>query len=122
MTKKFMIFHNNPQSLLYYSEIILEYNWLYSRSNKTNGIKIGLQLTANSRTPVELKNCKLENTSLLFGPLTQYLGSDKRRFLSPFVTFTFTFCIHSTVSAKGQTVCSCCQVGQWLECGVCCRV
>jgi len=42
---------------------------------------------ANSRTPAELKNCKLENTSLLFGPLAQYLGSDKRRVLSPWVTY-----------------------------------
>jgi len=31
---------------------------------------------ANSRTPGEFKNCKLENPSLLFGPLAQYLGSD----------------------------------------------
>jgi len=31
---------------------------------------------ANSRTPAELKNRKLENNSLLFGPLAQYLGSD----------------------------------------------
>jgi len=41
----------------------------------------------NSRTPAELRNCKLENTSLLFGPLAQYLGSDKRWVLSPCVTF-----------------------------------
>jgi len=27
-------------------------------------------------TPAELKNCKLENPSLLFGPLAQYLGSN----------------------------------------------
>jgi len=47
--------------------------------NKTNVIKIGLQLMASSRTPAELKNCKLENLSLLFGPLAQYLGSEKRR-------------------------------------------
>ena len=45
------------------------------------------QLMANSRTPVELKNCKLENPSLLFGPLAQYLGRDKRQALSPCVTF-----------------------------------
>src|SRR6218665_801167 len=41
----------------------------------------------NSRTPAELKNCKLENPSLLFRPLAQYLGSDKRRVLSPCVTY-----------------------------------
>jgi len=35
------------------------------------------KLLPNSRTPAELKNCKLENTSVLFGPLAQYLGSDK---------------------------------------------
>jgi len=37
---------------------------------------------ANSRTPAELKNCKLENPFLIFGPLAQYLGSDKRWVLS----------------------------------------
>jgi len=42
---------------------------------------------ANSRTPGELKNCKLENLSLLFGPLAQYIGSDKRRVLSPCVKY-----------------------------------
>src|SRR6218665_3123942 len=35
---------------------------------------------ASLRTPAELKNCKLENPSLLFGLLAQYLGSDKRGF------------------------------------------
>ena len=30
---------------------------------------------ANSRTPAEMKNCKLQNPSLLFGPLA-HLGSD----------------------------------------------
>jgi len=34
-----------------------------------------------------LKKCTLENPSLLFGPIAQYLGSDKRRVLSPCVTF-----------------------------------
>ena len=42
---------------------------------------------ANSRTPVELKNPKLENPSVLFGPLAQYQGSDKPRVLSPRVTY-----------------------------------
>jgi len=42
---------------------------------------------ANSRTPDELKNYKLENASLLFRPLAQYLGSDKRWVLSSCVTF-----------------------------------
>ena len=41
-----------------------------------------LQLKANSRTPAELKNCKLRNP-FLFGPLARYLGSDKRQALSP---------------------------------------
>src|SRR6218665_4110570 len=38
---------------------------------------------ASYRTPAELKNCKLGTPSLLFGPLVQDLGSDKRRVLSP---------------------------------------
>jgi len=42
---------------------------------------------ANSWTPGELKNFKLEDPSLLFGHLAQYLGSDKRRVLSPCITF-----------------------------------
>ena len=37
---------------------------------------------ANLRTWAEFKNCKLENPSLLFGPLAQYLEGDKRRALS----------------------------------------
>src|SRR6218665_3850552 len=41
---------------------------------------------ANSRTPAELKNCKLENPSPLFWPLAQYLGRDKRRALSTCAT------------------------------------
>jgi len=45
----------------------------------------------NSRTLVELKNCKLENSSLLFEPLAQCLGSDKRRVLSTCITYTQTF-------------------------------
>jgi len=40
-------------------------------------IKGIIQLMTNSQTPGELKNCKLENPSLLFGPLAQYLGSDR---------------------------------------------
>jgi len=42
---------------------------------------------ANSLALTELKNCKLKNPSLLFGPLAQYLGSDKQRVLSPCVTY-----------------------------------
>jgi len=42
---------------------------------------------ANSQTLGELKNCKLENPSRLFGSLAQYLGSDKRRVLSPCVAY-----------------------------------
>src|SRR6218665_2680878 len=45
---------------------------------------------ANSRTPAELKNGKLEHSPPLFRPLAQYLGSDKRRGLSPCVTY----CMH----------------------------
>src|SRR6218665_1379436 len=41
------------------------------------------QLMTNLQIPAELKNCKLEYHSLLFGPLAQYLGSDKRRVLIP---------------------------------------
>ena len=41
---------------------------------------------ANSWAPAELKNCKLENPSLLFGPLDQYLGRHKQRVLSPCIT------------------------------------
>jgi len=37
--------HHNPlQSSVHYSEIIPGNKWIYSASNKTNGIKIGLQL------------------------------------------------------------------------------
>jgi len=36
--------HDSPQSLLHYSEIIQGHKGLYSVSNETNGIKIGLQL------------------------------------------------------------------------------
>src|SRR6218665_2163576 len=49
---------------------------------------------ANSRTPGELKNCKLENPSLLFWYLAQYLGSKKRRVLSPCVTYHQTCTMH----------------------------
>ena len=38
---------------------------------------------ANSRTPAELKNCKLENPSSLFRPLAQYLGSENDGFWAP---------------------------------------
>jgi len=38
---------------------------------------------ANSQTPAELKNCKLENPFPLFRALAQYLGSDKRRIWAP---------------------------------------
>ena len=83
-----------PQTLLYYSEIISRHKRLYSVSNKTNSIKIGLQLynltwQVHRQTPAELKNCKLENPSLLFGPVTQNLGSSKRRVLSPCVTYMY---------------------------------
>src|SRR6218665_1319125 len=44
------------------------------------------QLMTSSRTPAEMKNCKLK-TPLLFGPLAQYLGSEKQRVLSPCVTY-----------------------------------
>jgi len=37
---------------LHSSEIITGNNWLYSVSNKTNRIKICLQLIADSQTPV----------------------------------------------------------------------
>ncbi len=52
-------------------------------------LKSGYNFT-NLRTPSNLKNCKLENPSLLFGPLAQYLGSDKRRVLGPCVTNAWT--------------------------------
>jgi len=42
---------------------------------------------ANLRTPAELKNWKLENPSLLLGPLAQYLGNDRQQVLSPCVTY-----------------------------------
>jgi len=42
---------------------------------------------ANSQTPAELKNCTLENPSLLLGSLARYLGSDKQWILSAYVTF-----------------------------------
>jgi len=40
----------------------------------------------------EFKNYKLVNPSLLFGPLAQYLGSDRRRVLSPCVTYLNFLC------------------------------
>src|SRR6218665_1610149 len=47
---------------------------------------------ANSQTPAELKNCKLENPSPLFRPLAQYLGSDRQRVLSPSITYIWVIC------------------------------
>ena len=70
--------HHNPlQSSRHSFEIFLGNKGLYSVSNKPNGINIGLKLKANSQTPAELKNCKLENHSPILSPLAQYLGSDK---------------------------------------------
>jgi len=40
----------------------------------------------NLRPPAELKNCNFENPSLLLRLIAQYLGSDRRRLLSPCVT------------------------------------
>jgi len=122
--------HHNPlQSSIYSSEIIRGNKGLYSDSNKSNGIKIGLQFynlwqihghqlnssqlrlnrlfresgttdciatkdvydirqreekldkikcqfTAMSKV-LRIEDCKLKNPFLLFGPLAQYLGSDK---------------------------------------------
>ena len=42
---------------------------------------------ANSWTPAEFENRKLENPSLLFRTVSQYLGSDKRRVLNPCITY-----------------------------------
>jgi len=50
---------------------------------------------ANSRTPAELMNCKLDNPSLLFGPLAQYPKSDKWRVWSPCITFIISWLIIS---------------------------
>jgi len=52
-----------------------------------------LQLVANSRTPAELKNCRLENHRAS----TQYLGSDMRWVLSPCITNKTTLkLLHNT--------------------------
>ena len=64
--------------------------------NKTNVIKIGLQLMASSQTPAELKNCKLKNLSLPFGHLAPYLGSDKQHVLRPCVTYAHTYIYKNT--------------------------
>jgi len=61
---------------------------------------------ANSRTPAEFKNSKFENPSPLFRPLAQYLGSDKRRVLTPCVTFTVTLTVRVTAPATA-TVTTC---------------
>ena len=57
-----------------------------------------------SRTPTEMKNCKLENPALLFGPLAQYLGSDKQWVLSPCVTY-------KSLSAMKEKIFN--RVGEW---------
>ena len=64
------------QSLLHYFDIISDNKTLYSKSNKTNGIKIGLQLYNLWQIHGHQLNCKLENPSLLFRHIAQYLGSD----------------------------------------------
>ena len=53
---------------------------------KQTALKSGYNFT-NSRTPAEFKKCKLENPSLVFWPLAQYLGNGKRRVLSPWDTY-----------------------------------
>src|SRR6218665_2915317 len=65
--------------VLHSSEISPGDKVIYFESNKSNSIKIGLQVMANLWTRVKLKNCNLENSSILFGSLDQYLGNDKRR-------------------------------------------
>ena len=42
--KSFSSHHNDPKSTLHYNKIIPGNKRLYSVSNKTNGIEIGLQL------------------------------------------------------------------------------
>ena len=51
----FLTFHNSP---LHYSEIIQRHKGLYSVSNKTNGIKIGLQLYQWRRVEGKGDNCR----------------------------------------------------------------
>src|SRR6218665_3222435 len=53
---------------------------------KQTALILGYNFTtygAVSRTPAELKNCKLENPSPLFRSLAQYIESDKRRVFEP---------------------------------------
>jgi len=56
---------------------------------KPTALKSGLQLMENSRTPAELKNCKLENLCLLFLPSSSISGSDIWRVLSSCVTIIY---------------------------------
>jgi len=82
-------FFMSSQSLLHYSEISLGHKGLYAVSNKTNGIKIGLQLYNLWEIHGQQLNWRIanSNTPLPFGPLAQYPESDKRQILSPSVTF-----------------------------------
>ena len=72
---------------------------------KQTALKSGYNFSTYDKltTPAEVKNWKLETPSLLFGPLAQYLGSDKRRVLSPCVTNSPTFSISYLSITRRET-------------------
>src|SRR5688572_21781637 len=78
------------QPLFDYSAIVLCNKGLYSVSNKSNDIKIGQLLCKLWQIHSQLLNLRIfyiVDPSRLFQLLAQYLGSDKRRVLTPGVTY-----------------------------------
>jgi len=99
-TKSLRMFMSSNDSS-HHLVILLDNKWLHSVSNKSNGIKIGVYFTNQDKFTchAELKNCKIENHSSLFWPVAQYIGSDRRRVLSPGVT-----CIPMVLNKNSQWV------------------
>jgi len=96
----FSCHHNTLQSLLHYSEIILHNKVLYSESNETNGIKIGLQLYNLWQIHGHQLNLRIANSKPLSPIWASSSISRKRqtRGLSPCVTYVLgsdviEFCI-----------------------------
>ena len=74
------------QLSLHYSELFWAIKGFILYQIKQTALKSGYNFSTNSWTPAKLKNCKLENPSLLFRPLAQYLGSNKQQVLSLCIT------------------------------------
>src|SRR6218665_609001 len=83
----FSCHHNTLQSLLHYSEIILHNKVLYSESNETNGIKIGLQLYNLWQIHGHELNLRIANLKPLSSIWSSISISRKRRVLSPCITY-----------------------------------